>query len=161
MRKRDNFFERMANTEFESVLTEVKGQRSEMQIELAIDWVTMLLLPLCTWQLYHDISSFVHFYAIHTYSLFSTYSFHDTPVLSLQSYNHSFSLTADDLSVTLSRLKVKRLYLLNEGACFPQETVCFFAECIQYKSKYVPLLINKALGRLCLEVLLKVLITIQ
>lgn len=49
MRKRDNFFERMANTEFESVLTEVKGQRSEMQIELAIDWVTMLLLPLCTW----------------------------------------------------------------------------------------------------------------
>lgn len=71
------------------------------------------------------------------------------------------SLTVGDLSVTLSMLNVKHLYLLNEGAFFPQETVCFFAECIQYKSKYVPLLINKALGRLCLEDLLKVLITMQ
>lgn len=70
-------------------------------------------------------------------------------------------LTDDDLSVTLSRLEVEHLCPLNEGTFFPQETLCCFAECIQYKSKYVPLLINKALDRLYLEVLLKILITIH
>lgn len=140
-RKRDSFVERTENANLSRYSLKSGNEQCQCCCHSARGNCALIL---------------AHFCAIPAFSLFWILPFCYLPVLFLHGQTHSLNS-----SVALCGLKVKHLYLLKEGACFPPETSCFFAECIQYKSKYVPLLINKVLGRLCLEVWLKALIRIQ